>query len=166
MNRPPQQNRPQGGSGAYKGKPQQSSQNNLPTPGELLAVFRKGLDAQPELMDIAHNFARELVAGRIQVKHHQLRLLLDLAIRVKQSHKDNLDQALSPASRGRLAVMRPRLAYMAARERGLVPLQTELDLLLKNKEAFSTGADLDRLYEFVAAVVAYHRYEEANRAGH
>lgn len=138
-----------------------------PTPkGTLLTVFQKGLDAQPELMDLAHGFARELVSGRIQVKHHQLRLLLDLAIRVKQSHKESLDTVLSPASRGRLAVMRPRLAYMAARERGLVPLQIELDLVLKNKDSFKTGSDLDRLYEFVAAVVAYHRYEEANRAGY
>lgn len=165
MNRPPREDRPSGaGGGQYKSKTPPES--FLPPRGSLLTVFQKGLDAQPELMDIAHSFARELVSGQIQVKHHQLRLLLDLAIRVKQSHKDNLDVALSPSSRGRLAVMRPRLAYMAARERGLAQLQVELDLLLRNKDAFKTGADLDRLYEFVAAVVAYHRYEEANRAGH
>jgi CRISPR type III-A-associated protein Csm2 len=132
--------------------------------GNLMTAFKKGLEAQPELMDIAQKFAQDLVNGPIQVKHHQLRLLLDLAIRVKQSHKETKDKPLTSSSKGRLAVMRPRLAYMAARERGLIGLQIELDLLLKDKDAFKTGEDLDRLYEFVAAVVAYHRYEESSRS--
>lgn len=160
MNKPPGQQPKQG----YQqgNKPSQYPQRNTPK-GKLLEVFKKGLDAQPELMDLAQSFAQELVNGKIQVKHHQLRLLLDLVIRVKQSHKDRREHALSSTSRGRLAVMRPRLAYMAARERGLVSLQSELDVLVKDKDAFKTGADLDRLYEFVAAVVAYHRYEETNK---
>lgn len=133
--------------------------------GKLKDVFLKGLLGQEELMDLAQSFAQSLVSARVQVKHHQLRLLLDLAIRVKQSHKGRLDEELSPASRGRLAVMRPRLAYMAARERGLAALQKEIDILLQEKNAFRTGADLDRLYEFFAAVVAFHRYEEASRSG-
>jgi CRISPR type III-A-associated protein Csm2 len=164
MNKPPYQKGPQSG-GYQKG----GSSGPAPRPaqsGNLLRAFKKGLEAQPELMDLAQAFAQELVNGRIQVKHHQLRLLLDLAIRVKQSHKETRDQLLSTSSKGRLAVMRPRLAYMAARERGLIALQLELDLLLKDKEAFKTGADLDRLYEFVAAVVAYHRYEESNKSAH
>lgn len=163
MNRPPGQKPQQPQEGfQQKNKPPQFSPR--PTQkGKLLEVFKNGLDAQPELMDLAQAFAQDLVNGKIQVKHHQLRLLLDLVIRVKQSHKDRRENALSSASRGRLAVMRPRLAYMAARERGLFSLQSELDALLKDKEAFKAGSDLDRLYEFVAAVVAYHRYEETNK---
>jgi CRISPR type III-A-associated protein Csm2 len=163
MNRPPGQ-KPQQPQQGYQQKSKPPGYSPRPTQkGKLLEVFRKGLDAQPELMDLAQSFAQELVNGKIQVKHHQLRLLLDLVIRVKQSHKDRRENPLSSTSRGRLAVMRPRLAYMAARERGLVSLQSELDFLLKDKEAFKNGSDLDRLYEFVAAVVAYHRYEETNK---
>ncbi|MBX9724350.1 MAG: type III-A CRISPR-associated protein Csm2 [Candidatus Obscuribacterales bacterium] len=163
MNKPPYQKGPQ--TGGYQKGGSSGAPRSAPS-GKLLLAFKKGLEAQPELMDIAQSFAQELVNGRIQVKHHQLRLLLDLAIRVKQSHKETRDQLLSTSSKGRLAVMRPRLAYMAARERGLISLQLELDLLLKDKDAFKIGADLDRLYEFVAAVVAYHRYEESNKSAH
>ncbi|MBX9690318.1 MAG: type III-A CRISPR-associated protein Csm2 [Candidatus Obscuribacterales bacterium] len=160
MNKPPYQKQAQPSGRSYPTDKTQKAK------GRLLSAFKKGLEAQPELMDLAHEFAEDLVNGRIQVKHHQLRLVLDLAIRVKQSHKEAHDKALSPSSKGRLAVMRPRLAYMAARERGLLPLQEEMDLLLKDKDSFNSGADLDRLYEFVAAVVAYHRYEESNKSFH
>lgn len=133
-------------------------------PGALLGCFKQGVNAQSELMDLAQTFAQELVYGRTPVKHHQLRLLLDNAIRLKQSHKEGMEQSVSSATLGRLASIRPRIAYMAARERGLHNLQVELDLVLKEKELFKTGNDIDRLYEFVAAVVAYHRYEEANKS--
>ena len=153
--RPPQKNYQSGRPPSGPPRPSQT--------GNLHACFKKGLTAQSELMDLAQTFAQDLVYGRTPVKHHQLRLLLDNAIRLKQSHKEGLDHSISPSTMGRLASIRPRIAYMAGRERGLHALQMELDLVLKDKELFKTGADIDRLYEFVAAVVAYHRYEEANR---
>ncbi|MBX9567475.1 MAG: type III-A CRISPR-associated protein Csm2 [Candidatus Obscuribacterales bacterium] len=153
--RPPQKNYQQGRPPSGAPRPAQS--------GSLHACFKKGIGAQSELMDLAQVFAQDLVNGRTPVKHHQLRLLLDNAIRLKQSHKEGLEHAVTATTMGRLASIRPRIAYMAARERGLHALQVELDLVLKDKELFKTGADIDRLYEFVAAVVAYHRYEEANR---
>lgn len=179
MDRPPNsqnqgKDRPQqGGPRPSNSGSRPSNSSARPAPGELrqpkgklLTYFKTGLTAQSELMDLAHEFAKELVTGKIPVKHHQLRLLLDIAIRLKQGHKESLDHPISTASLGRLSSMRPRLAYMAGRERGLLSLQIEMDHLLKDKTVFKTGADLDRLYEFVAAVVAYHRYEEANKIGH
>lgn len=157
MNNPPRQQK-----NYQQGRPP-SGPPRPPQRGSLHECFKKGISAQSELMDMAQSFAQELVYSRTPVKHHQLRLLLDNAIRLKQSHKESLEQSVSAQSLGRLASIRPRIAYMAARERGLHALQVELDVILKDKELFKTGADIDRLYEFVAAVVAYHRYEEANK---
>lgn len=154
--RPPQKSYQQGK--APGGPPRPTVQS-----GKLHDCFKLGVAAQTELMDLAQAFAKDLVYGRTPVKHHQLRLLLDNAIRLKQSHKEGLERDIAPATLGRLASIRPRIAYMAARERGLHALQLELDLVLKDKDLFKTGSDIDRFYEFIAAVVAYHRYEEANR---
>lgn len=147
------------------GQQQQRPQQRPQTPrvalvsGKLVELFRAGDESAQDLIQLAHDFASQ--TGH--VKHHQLRNLLDLVIWAKQSHHQGKDAVLEAPVRGRLACLRPRVAYMAARERGLLSLRDELDLLLKDKEAFTCGADLDRLYSFVAAVVAYHKFEEVTR---
>ncbi|MBY0546605.1 MAG: type III-A CRISPR-associated protein Csm2 [Candidatus Obscuribacterales bacterium] len=145
-------------------QPQRSQQRpQAPRPalvsGKLVELFRAGEESTQDLVQLAHDFASQ--TGH--VKHHQLRNLLDLVIWAKQSHHEGKDSILAAPVKGRLACLRPRVAYMAARERGLLSLRDELDLLLKDKEAFTRGADLDRLYTFVAAVVAYHKFEEVTR---
>ncbi len=131
----------------------------MPATGKLLELFKGGDETKFDLMQLAHEFAGHMG----NVKHHQLRNLLDIVIWVKQSHREGKDAALQAQSRGRLATLRPRLAYMAARERGLLGLRDELDLVLRDTTAFNRGADLDQLYEFVAAVIAYHKFEEVTR---
>jgi CRISPR type III-A-associated protein Csm2 len=131
----------------------------MPASGKLLELFKGGDETKQELMQLAHEFAAHMG----NVKHHQLRNLLDAVIWAKQSHREGKESALQAQTRGRLASLRPRVAYMAARERGLLGLRDELDLVLKDAEAFTKGADLDQLYEFVAAVVAYHKFEEVTR---
>lgn len=152
------------GQGSQQQQQQRSQQRpQAPRPalisGKLVELFRAGDESTQDLIQLAHDFASQ--TGH--VKHHQLRNLLDLVIWAKQSHHDGRDSVLEAPVKGRLACLRPRVAYMAARERGLLSLREELDMLLKDKEAFTRGADLDRLYAFVAAVVAYHKFEEVTR---
>lgn len=149
------------GQGSQQQRSQQRPQDPRRTfvSGKLVELFRAGDESTQDLIQLAHDFASQ--TGH--VKHHQLRNLLDLVIWAKQSHHDGRDSVLEAPVKGRLACLRPRVAYMAARERGLLSLRDELDLLLKDKEAFTRGADLDRLYSFVAAVVAYHKFEEVTR---
>jgi CRISPR type III-A-associated protein Csm2 len=139
--------------------PQRPPHTRVPASGKLLELFKGGDETKQELMQLAHEFAAHMG----NVKHHQLRNLLDAVIWAKQSHREGKESALQAQTRGRLASLRPRVAYMAARERGLLGLRDELDLVLKDAEAFTKGADLDQLYEFVAAVVAYHKFEEVTR---
>lgn len=146
-------------AGQQQQRPQQRPQRVALVSGKLVELFRAGDESTQDLIQLAHDFASQ--TGH--VKHHQLRNLLDLVIWAKQSHHQGKDAVLEAPARGRLACLRPRVAYMAARERGLLSLRDELDLLLKDKEAFTRGADLDRLYSFVAAVVAYHKFEEVTR---
>lgn len=149
-----------GGGGGSQRPPQRAPHMpRVPASGKLLELFKGGDETKFDLMQLAHEFAGHMG----NVKHHQLRNLLDIAIWVKQSHKEGRDAPLQAQSRGRLASLRPRLAYMAARERGLLALRDELDLILRDTTAFNRGADLDHLYDFVAAVVAYHKFEEVTR---
>lgn len=122
----------------------------------LEKLFRKGDGGKDELMSLAKDYAENLC----RVKANQLRNLLDLVIWVKTSHKGTNADELKPVSKGRLAVCRPRLAYMAARETNLRGLRDGLNNLLEKGDAFKTGGDVDRLYEFASAVVAYHKYFE------
>ncbi|HEY9784777.1 MAG TPA: type III-A CRISPR-associated protein Csm2 [Candidatus Obscuribacterales bacterium] len=129
---------------------------------ELTNVFKQGDEGKDRLIQIAEKFAQELAH---KVKHHQLRNLLDIVIWVKQSHRGIADAPLSAQTRGRLATCRPRLAYMAARDktRSLLKLQKSLNALLMDKDAFSRGDDIHRLYEFASALVAYHKYIECEK---
>ncbi|MBZ0187123.1 MAG: type III-A CRISPR-associated protein Csm2 [Candidatus Obscuribacterales bacterium] len=129
-----------------------------PTASKLADTFQLGDEGKDELMQLAKEYANLL---HRKVKTNQLRNLLDIIIWTKSSHKGTKYEDIKAVSKGRLAVCRPRLAYMAAREKGLRDLQKALNCLLEQPEMFKQGEDLDRLYEFVSVVVAYHKYAEA-----
>jgi CRISPR-associated protein Csm2 len=121
----------------------------------LVAVFKKGDSGKAELIAMAEECAKTMPP---KVKTHQLRNLLSLAIKVRQSHQATRNALLSDDSHGKLAVMRPRVAYMAARTEDLRSLQRQFDELLRDASAFKKGEDVQRLYEFVEAIVAFHKY--------
>lgn len=120
---------------------------------ELLRIFKGGDKCRQELYDVAESFATRMK----NVEHHQIRNLLDLVIWARQSHTEANSKDLNPTSLGRIATLRPRFAYMAARKSGLKTLQQSLEHVLKDKTAFITGHDVNRLYDFIAAIVAYHK---------
>ena len=105
------------------------------------------------------------------IKHHQLRNLLDLVISVKQSCTISEINSLEE-TRGRLAIIRPRVAYMAARAETyldnkkekhskLKELRDIIDKILTATNNFRDNElidDVDDLYDFVAAIVAYHKF--------
>ena len=91
------------------------------------------------------------------VKHHQLRNLLDLVIWVKQSHTGLKTSVLESKTLGRVAILKPKVAYMAAREEKLKGLRVELNEILSCKDNFKFGSDLEDLYDFASAIVAYHK---------
>lgn len=121
---------------------------------KLENLFRQEDAGKDELMRLAEKYADSLR----HLKTNQLRNLPEMIIWVKTSHKGTLQDEISQETRGRLAVCRPRLAYMAARENKLKELRAGLNNLLEKQDAFKKGADLDRLYDFTSAIVAYHKY--------
>lgn len=131
---------------------------SAPGTRSLLQIFKSGEGSKDELYEFASLEAKRLVDER--TKHHQLRNLLDYVISAKQSHTIG-QKELSPESKGRIATLRPRMAYMAARQKELLKLQASLDPVMK--EAIQTPEDLNRLYDFVAALVAYHKFWDVSQ---
>lgn len=125
----------------------------------LVTVFKQGDTGKAALLTMAEECAKNMPR---EVKTHQLRNLLNMTIKVRQMHTETRKAVLSDESRGRLATLRPRVAYMAARRKELKPMQKRIDELLRDADAFKIGDDVDRLYEFVEALVAFHKYYNPN----
>jgi len=92
---------------------------------------------------------------RVGLKTSQIRKFLDGVNRIKvEGHLKGTEEG--SFFRGQCQLLRPQLAYAAARQRETVePLQKMLEPCLKK---VASKKDFDRLHQFVEALIAYHRY--------
>ena len=63
----------------------------------------------------------------------------------------------------KLVLYRPRLAYMKAREGRAEPLQRDFDWLIREVAKQKDPKQLEFLFEFAEAVVAYHKAQKTER---
>lgn len=95
----------------------------------------------------------ERLAGELKdLKSAQIRNFYGPVTKIRESHE------APEAKLNRLHLMRPRLAYMEARERNARPLRRDFERLIK--EATAHDKSLDGLFDFAEAVVGYHKQHQ------
>lgn len=87
----------------------------------------------------------------------QLRNFYTPLIQLRESQDD------LPAKLHKLVLHRPRLAYMKARKREAGPLQETFNWLIIEVARLKDPKQLEHLFEFAEAVVAYHKAQKTER---
>ncbi len=130
--------------------------NNFQNMNKLISIVK---DQADEIKDTKGN--------TYAVKHHQLRNLLDLVIKVK-SVQDTDTNKLNNKKLAMLCMLRPKIAYMAARQKNLKNIFLLYENLLTSKfftEVNKNDKDssdvlndnIDTLYNISEALVAFHK---------
>ncbi len=128
------------------------------------SVLKKLEPKYNEIIEKAQNFKdwdekRELLKYAIimaiycrinDLKTNQIRKVLDLANRTHLKLKRSKDENIE----GDVAKMCYILAYSAGRHREVEPLANVLDIMLQNVD----NESFNKLYDFIQAVVAYHKF--------
>lgn len=114
---------------------------------------------------LADQLAREFIEDRDNLKPTQLRkifhALKDIERPLKGKEKD---KDLSPEARNKIILLVPELAYATGRE--LIPKKFyRLMRILLSSEKLKTGNDLERVVQFLTAILAYHKYHEKVKGG-
>jgi len=111
------------------------------------------------LVDIADDIGKKL-AQDLKLKMNQIRRFLDALRKVEQDYYQlggSKDQEKRERVRHNLAMLRPKLAYAAGREKQVKPLMKILEPAIQ-----ATTQDPDKGFEkllrFMEAIIAYHRY--------
>jgi CRISPR type III-A-associated protein Csm2 len=87
----------------------------------------------------------------------QLRNFYTPLIQLRESQDD------LPTKLHKLVLHRPRLAYMKAREGRAEPLQRAFDWLIREVGKQKDPKQLEHLFEFAEAIVAYHKAKKTER---
>ncbi len=117
----------------------------------------------------AENLGGDLKQNRLET--NQVRKFLDAVKRIKANlvdevsddqdllkanlvDKENKEQKLSKNDLIEIVLLKPKLAYAAARQRSAEPLQAVLDASI---DRVHTVTDFKRLVQFVESIIAYHK---------
>jgi CRISPR-associated protein Csm2 len=122
-----------------------------------------------DLVQDAEKLGEDLKQNRLET--NQVRKFLDAVKRIKAnlvdevSEEQNLpkpkpveqvkkNQKLSEANLIDIVLLKPKLAYAAARQRSAEPLQSVLNVSI---DRVHTETDFERLVQFVESIIAYHK---------
>jgi CRISPR-associated protein Csm2 len=97
-----------------------------------------------------------------RLKTNQIRKFLDAINRIKFTLSDESSLDLSDKTRFdkleiEIVLLKPKLAYAAAREKSVKPLQKVLDLAIDRVKSPKGIEDFERLVQFIESIVAYHK---------
>jgi CRISPR-associated protein Csm2 len=110
-----------------------------------------------ELVTDAEEIGRRLKHGRLET--NQVRKFLDAINRIKAELLDEVDAEDKDNERFKkievdIVLLKPKLAYAAARQAAAKPLQEVLDIAI---DRVGSMDDFKRLVQFVESIVAYHK---------
>jgi CRISPR-associated protein Csm2 len=110
-----------------------------------------------ELVTDAEEIGRRLKDGKLET--NQVRKFLDAINRIKAELLDEVgsedkDDARFKKIEVDIVLLKPKLAYAAARQAAAKPLQEVLDVAIDRVESMN---DFKRLVQFVESIVAYHK---------
>jgi CRISPR-associated protein Csm2 len=110
-----------------------------------------------ELVTDAEEIGRRLKDGKLET--NQVRKFLDAINRIKAELLDEVgsedrDEARFKKIEVDIVLLKPKLAYAAARQAAAKPLQEVLDVAIDRVESMN---DFKRLVQFVESIVAYHK---------
>jgi CRISPR-associated protein Csm2 len=143
--------------------PQNTKQSN--TPGkmipnhnivdDIISTINKlnGLQAYPirELVNHAAAFGPYLKHQRLET--NQVRKFLDAINRLKA---DLTEKGEFSAIETEVVLLKPKLAYAAARQRAAKPLGDVMSVAIDKVESTE---DFERLVQFIESIIAYHKAE-------
>jgi CRISPR-associated protein Csm2 len=110
-----------------------------------------------ELVTDAEEIGGRLKDGKLET--NQVRKFLDAINRIKAELLDEVDAEDKDDERFKkievdIVLLKPKLAYAAARQAAAKPLQEVLDVAIDRVESMN---DFKRLVQFVESIVAYHK---------
>jgi CRISPR-associated protein Csm2 len=110
-----------------------------------------------ELVTDAEEIGRRLKDGKLET--NQVRKFLDAINRIKAELLDEVDAEDKDDERFKkievdIVLLKPKLAYAAARQAAAKPLQEVLDVAI---DRVGSMDDFKRLVQFVESIVAYHK---------
>ena len=121
-------------------------------------------DEAAELMvRVSQALGREL--ARRNLTTHQLRNLFGEIRRIEkewQQQQQGSEERLDPRIWRRLQLLKPRMAYQAARLRGDA-MQPLIEALERAIDRIERNSDFRRFVDFFEAIVAYHRFYQERR---
>jgi CRISPR-associated protein Csm2 len=107
-----------------------------------------------DLVKDAEKLGDDLKRGRLET--NQVRKFLDAVKRIKANLINEVtegDERFS-AIEVEIVLLKPKLAYAAARQKSAEPLQEVLDIAI---DRVHTLLDFERLVQFVESIIAYHK---------
>ena len=114
-----------------------------------------------EMVEMAEKMGASLAKS---LKINQIRRFLDALRKIEQEfYQVSMFQNPQGLERIRynLTMLRPKLAYAAARDKNVKPLMTVLEPAIKAAAA-NPKDNFEKLLRFMEAIIAYHRYYEGN----
>jgi CRISPR-associated protein Csm2 len=107
-----------------------------------------------DLVKDAEQLGGDLKRGRLET--NQVRKFLDAVKRIKATLIDETttDKEQFEIIKVDIVLLKPKLAYAAARQRSAEPLQAVLDISI---DRVHNLLDFERLVQFVESIIAYHK---------
>jgi CRISPR-associated protein Csm2 len=126
------------------------------TPEEIIKEIKKlegGLQNYPIRMLVSHaaDFGPYLKQQRLET--NQVRKFLDAINRLKAILADTNDYSKIDAE---VILLKPKLAYAAARQRAAKPLG---DVMSAAIDKVNSKEDFERFVQFIESIIAYHKAE-------
>jgi CRISPR-associated protein Csm2 len=122
-------------------------------PAKELEKGLNGLQAYPirELVNHAEKFGPYLKQQRLET--NQIRKFLDAINRLKA---DLTEKGEFSAIETEVVLLKPKLAYAAARQRAAKPLGDVMSVAI---DKVKSPEDFERLVQFIESIIAYHKAE-------
>lgn len=164
MNRP-NSSRPQKNKGQNKGQGNQASGDIVRDIEKQIQDLDPGLRAYPIRMLVEHAQAFGPFLRKQRLETNQIRKFLDAIKRVKaELTRDETEHGDSEQRKQQIfaeiepdiVLLKPKLAYAAARQRAAKPLS---DVMSAAIDKVHTIEDFERLVQFIESIIAYHKAE-------
>ena len=122
---------------------------------EINKTTAQGFKSYPirTLVEQSEQFGYFLKNSRLET--NQIRKFLDAINRVKvKLNQDKDDEQIFNDIEPEIVLLKPKLAYAAARQRSAKPLSDVMSIAIDNVK---TVEDFKRLVQFVESIIAYHK---------